>query len=144
MRKRNLFIFMLALLFWSCRYNAGNKKETDDSLEYYPPTPAALGKQEFRHYHRLFQNFFDTSLLKSGFNGAILIAKNGSPVYEHYSGLIDIRKQDSINENTSFHVASTSKTFTAIAILQLVQQGRLSLQDSLQNFFHGFLTKVLP
>ena len=138
MRKMNLFIFMLALLFWGCRYNAGNKNETDDSLEYYPPTPAELGKQEFRHYHRLLQNFFDTSLLKSGFNGAILIAKNGSPVYEKYSGLIDIRKKASINEYTSFHVASTSKTFTAIAILQLVQQGRISLQDSLQKFFPRF------
>jgi len=70
MRKMNLFIFMLALLFWGCRYNAGNKNETDDSLEYYPPTPAELGKQEFRHYHRLLQNFLDTSLLIQEFFSA--------------------------------------------------------------------------
>lgn len=138
MRKKFFFIHFIALLLFSCQNISNYKKEDDDSLEYYPPTPLNLSKQEFRHYHRLLQNFMDTSLLKSGFNGGIIIAKNGNPIYEKYAGFVDIRKKDTINENTSFHIASTSKTFTAIAILQLVQNGRLSLQDSVQKYFPRF------
>ena len=138
MRKKFFFIHFIALLLFSCQNISNYKKEDDDSLEYYPPTPLNLSKQEFRHYHRLLQNFMDTSLLKSGFNGGIIIAKNGNPIYEKYAGFVDIRKKDTINENTSFHIASTSKTFTAIAILQLVQNGQLSLQDSVQKYFPRF------
>ncbi|MEI2757302.1 MAG: hypothetical protein V9F46_12710 [Chitinophagaceae bacterium] len=93
MRKKFFFIHFIALLLFSCQNISNYKKEDDDSLEYYPPTPLNLSKQEFRHYHRLLQNFMDTSLLKSGFNGGIIIAKNGNPIYEKYAGFVDISKK---------------------------------------------------
>ena len=77
-------------------------------------------------------------LLTKGFNGSILIAQNDTIVYEKYFGKIDLRKKDSINENTALHLASASKTLTAVAILQMIQDGKLSLEDSLQKFFPGF------
>jgi CubicO group peptidase (beta-lactamase class C family) len=40
-----------------------------------------------------------------------------------------------------FKLASITKQFTAVAILQLVEQGKISLQDSLQNLFLIFLQK---
>jgi CubicO group peptidase (beta-lactamase class C family) len=107
-------------------------------LKYYPQTPPKLGKEDFRSYYRHLTNFFDTTLLNKGFNGCILIAKDGEVIYEKYSGKIDLRKKDSITPNTSLHIASTSKPFTAIAILRMVQENKLSLNDSLQKFFPGF------
>ncbi len=77
-------------------------------------------------------------LLTKGFNGSILIAQNDTIVYEKYFGKIDLRKKDSINENTALHLASTGKTLTAVAILQMIQDGKLSLEDSLQKFFPEF------
>lgn len=119
----------------ACNSSSDKKNPVEDSLQYYPPTPQSMSKEEFRMYYRKLSDFFDTSLLQSGFNGGILIAKNGNVIYEKYKGRIDLRKPDTITANTPFHIASTSKTFTAIAILRLVQEGKLSLNDSITKFF---------
>ncbi len=129
---------LLALVIIACNSSGSNKKNTDDSLQYYPPTPQKLSKEEFRNYYRHLSVFFDTTLLKGGFNGGIIIAKNGDVIYERYQGKIDIREKDSLTDSTSLHIASTSKTFTATAILRMVQEKKLSLDDTLQKFFPGF------
>lgn len=128
----------------ACNLSSGKKKDTDDSLQNYPPAPVQLDKKEFRFYYRVLSDFFDSSLLTKNFNGGILIAKNGAVIYEKYSGLIDLRKKDlpagqadSITASTPFQVASTSKPFTAMAILRMVQEKKLSLEDSLSKYFPG-------
>ncbi|MEO6611192.1 MAG: serine hydrolase domain-containing protein [Chitinophagaceae bacterium] len=131
-------LFIPVALIIACNSSSPQKKPQDDSLQYYPPTPQKLGKDEFRGYYRRLSNFFDSSLLASGFNGGILIAKNGDVIYEKYTGKADLRKNDSIGRNTPMHIASTSKTFTAIAILRMVQENKLSLTDTLEKFFPGF------
>ncbi|MEO7984551.1 MAG: serine hydrolase domain-containing protein [Bacteroidota bacterium] len=128
----------LAALVIACNSSSRDKRPADDSLQYYPPTPQTLTKDEFRNYYRQLTAFFDTSLLNKGFNGGILVAKNGEVIYEKYTGKTDLRKNDSLTANTAMHIASTSKTFTAIAILRLVQENKLSLNDSLEKFFPGF------
>lgn len=132
------YLLSIALFFIQCQSSSRHKKADDDSLQYYPPTPAQLDKVEFRHYYRAVSEFMDTSLLNKAFNGGILIAKNGAIIYEKYRGLIDLRKKDSITASTPLHIASTSKTFTATAILRMVQEGKLSLDDSVNKFFPGF------
>lgn len=132
------YLLFIALIFVQCQSSSGHKKADDDSLQYYPPTPAQLDKEEFRHYFKAINEFMDTSLLNKGFNGGILIAKNGAIIYERYRGLIDLRKKDSITASTPLHIASTSKTFTGTAILRMVQEGKLSLDDSVNKFFPGF------
>jgi CubicO group peptidase (beta-lactamase class C family) len=96
-----------------------------------------LNKAEFRYYYKTLSHFFDSVLLHKSFNGAILIAKKGAIIYEKYSGLVDLRKRDSITATTALHIASTSKTFTAMAILRMVDEKKLALNDSLSKFFPG-------
>jgi len=80
---KNLFLFAVLLcLYVSCNTSSGKGKPEDDSLQYYPPTPGKLDKEDFRSYYRQLSSFFDTGLLKSGFNGGILIAKDGNIIYE--------------------------------------------------------------
>lgn len=136
---RNILRILLpALFFYACGSSAGDKKVVEDSLTYYPPTPAQLDKQEFRNYYRQLSAFFDSTLLKQGFNGGILVAKNGSVIYEKYVGSIDLRKKDTLTDSTSLHIASTSKTFTSIAVLRLIDEKKLSLNDTLDKFFPNF------
>lgn len=72
-------------------------------------------------------------------NGAFLIAKDGKIIYEKYIGTLNPKKaSDSINEHTPFHIASVSKTLTAGAILQLVQNGQLKLEDLVQEYLPSF------
>jgi len=131
-------LFTLACFLVACNSSSRDKKPADDSLQYYPPTPKKLSKEDFRDYYRQLSAFFDTSLLNKGFNGGILIAKEGEVLYEKYYGLTDLRKNDSLGPTTPLHIASTSKTFTATAILRMVQDNKLSLSDSLEKFFPGF------
>jgi len=136
-------IYTLAFLFISYGCNeavsTGKTVHVEDSLQYYPPTPKQLDKQEFRQYHRVLSSYFDSMLIGKGFNGSILVAKDGAVIYEKYVGYADLLKKDSlITSNTPLHIASSGKTFTAMALLRLVQENKLSLNDSLQKFFPGF------
>lgn len=130
-------LLLLALLFQDCN-QSGQKKDTDDSLQYYPPTPAILNKEEFRNYYRQLTEFFDTTLLDKNFNGGILVARNGAVIYEKYQGLVHLRKKDSLTASTSLHIASATKTFTATAILRMIEEKKLAFSDSINKFFPGF------
>lgn len=82
--------------------------------------------------------WYDTFLMARNFNGGMLVSKNGTVVFEAYNGTAHLPGTDTINAATPMHVASVSKTFTAVAVLQLVQEGRIRLDDSLQRFFPEF------
>ncbi|HEY6503768.1 MAG TPA: serine hydrolase domain-containing protein [Chitinophagaceae bacterium] len=135
-------LIVIIISGWSCNSTSGNGKTIttvkDDSLEYYPPTPVQMDKLLFRRYVREVSNFFDSTLLRRGFNGAILVAKDGAVIYEKYAGFSDLRSKDPFTDSTSTHIASSGKTFTGMAILRLAQENKLSLDDSLQKFFPGF------
>lgn len=81
---------------------------------------------------------YDSILLKHGFNGSILVAKNGEILLEDYQGYADFASKDPLTANTPIHLASVSKTFTATSILKLYEGKRLSLEDSVQTFFPLF------
>jgi CubicO group peptidase (beta-lactamase class C family) len=138
--KTTIYTIALLVLIYGCNEAASNSEIThrEDSLQYYPPTPKQLDKQEFRQYRRVLTSFFDSLLLKRGFNGSILVAKDGAIVYEKYAGFADLRTKDSMTSSTPLHIASTGKTFTAMALLRLVQENKLSLNDSMHKFFPGF------
>lgn len=138
LKTRHIISLLSIITLAACSGSNGHKHPADDSLQYYPPTPAVLDREEFRYYYRLLRDFFDSSLLKKNFNGGVLVAKNGAVIYEKYQGLVDIRKKDSLSAYTPMQLASTGKTFTSVAILRLVQENRLSLDDSLRQFFPGF------
>jgi CubicO group peptidase (beta-lactamase class C family) len=109
----------------------------DTTLHYYP-AEQALSKQEFHHYSVASRHFYD-SLFSKGFNGSVLVSKNNEIVYERYSGFRSPRvKKDSINEHTAFHLASISKTFTAMAILKLWEEGKLDIHDEVSKYLAGF------
>lgn len=142
--KNCLYIILLGILLYGCA-EASSKAETvhisvpvEDSLDHYPATPGSMDKSMFRQYFRKVSHFFDSTLLRRGFNGGLLIAKDGQVIYETYQGFTDFRTKQAISDSTAFHIASTSKTFTGVAILQLVQNQQISLSDSLGKFFVGF------
>ena len=107
-----------------------------------------LTPEEVSRYGNEARFYYETHLKKTGFNGAILVAKNGRIVFEDYTGYADFKTKDSITINTPFHLASISKTFTGTEVMRLWEQGRLSLEDSLQLYFpqlpyHGVTIRML-
>ena len=61
---------------------------------------------------------------------ALAVAKDGRLVYARGFGYADIEQQQPVKPESLFRIASISKPFTAVATLQLVEQGRLGLNDS--------------
>lgn len=81
-----------------------------------------------------------TSQLKQqyGFNGSILVAKNGKILFEEHVGYKDLRLKDSIDSSSTYQLASVSKQFTAAAILLLYQEGKLDLDDFATKYLTDF------
>ncbi|MDR2064651.1 MAG: beta-lactamase family protein [Prevotellaceae bacterium] len=77
---------------------------------------------------------------------AILVMKGDSVIFEKCYGIADMQTKMPITPETNFCIASVSKQFSAVAILQLAQRGLLSLNDSLKKFFPeykaGFYNRI--
>ncbi len=65
------------------------------------------------------------------FSGAILIASMGKPIYQQAFGLASIAYQVPNRIDTKFNLGSMNKMFTAVAIAQLAEQGKLSFDDAI-------------
>lgn len=66
--------------------------------------------------------------------GALLFLEDGDVRAEYFYGMADILENTGVDEQTIFHWASITKTFTAIAIMQLRDIGLLSLDDPLTDY----------
>jgi len=75
---------------------------------------------------------------KSGFNGNMLVARKGKIIYEKAIGWADYLHRDSLKINSEFELASITKTFTGVAIMQLIEAGKLKLTDDVKKFFPNF------
>ena len=69
---------------------------------------------------------------------ALLIVKNNKIVYEKAIGWTDEKAQEKLTPLSNFRMASVSKQFTAMAILLLEKQGKLSFEDPIARFFPTF------
>ncbi len=71
----------------------------------------------------------------------VLVAKHGQIIYKKAYGSADLELNVPLTPDMVFNLASITKQFTAVAILQLVEQGKISLHDSLQKFIPDFPSK---
>lgn len=68
------------------------------------------------------------------FSGTILLAKGNKVLFTAAHGLASRRYDVKNNLNTMFQIGSMNKMFTSVAILQLIETGKISLDDSLTKF----------
>lgn len=62
---------------------------------------------------------------------ALIMSQNGHPIYEKYYGYRDVGKKLPVNRDTIFGVASITKSLTALAVMQLEDAGKLSVDDQM-------------
>lgn len=72
------------------------------------------------------------------FNGSVLVAQNGRIIYQKNVGYADIEHKVAVVTDTRFELASISKTFTAILILQLVESGKIKLDAKVSDYIPEF------
>lgn len=137
--KTIIITLCLAISLWSCQSaaNGNPKKLQKDTVISAAPKPS-LTPAEYTRYHDMVANFVEKNLSSRYFNGGILVAKNGVPVFERYSGFSNLRAKDSMTAETPMQVASTGKTLTAAGILKLIEVGKMGMDDPLEKFFPNF------
>ena len=138
MRLHPLYKYFYSILLFigiSCGWK---ENAISHALPYIPPPLSPLENGERNRLSKQLAHYFGQNLLRNptAFNGGILVAKGGIILFEKYQGFEDLpTKEQPLSAQSSLHIASTSKTFTAIALLQLVQDQKISLSDSLNKFF---------
>ena len=75
------------------------------------------------------------------FSGAVLVAKDGKTVFAQAYGLADREKKTPNTLKTRFRLGSMNKMFTAVATLQLVQNGKLDLKAPFGNYLTDYSNK---
>ncbi len=144
---KTLCCYLMAASFLVCcgQTPAGKPlapKQDSTLLALDVPRAKTLHPEEMKLYSNASRHFFD-SLFSHGFNGGLVVAHDGVIVYEKYGGFKDPRKhQDSVNAHTAFHLASVSKTFTAMGILKLWEEGKLDIHDDISKYLTGFPTGI--
>ena len=77
------------------------------------------------------------------FSGAVLVAKEGKPIFSQAYGLADREHNTANTLQTRFSLASMNKMFTAVAMMQLVQAGKVALDDPLGKYLTDYPNKEL-
>ena len=137
---KNVPIILFAVWLCSCNGQTKAPEYVSPNLSAAIATPAAaLTAPELRHYKTQVTRFIDSVFTQRPFNGSILVAKNGEVIVEKYMGFRNPRtRKDSITPSTAFHLASVSKTFTAMAILKLQQDGKIDIHNPVSAYLPGF------
>ena len=101
---------------------------------FYPPAILALlfltattasAQTRSEAIDRLMQSY----AAERQFNGSVLVAEKGNVIYSHGFGLANMEWNIPNTPTTRFRLASVSKQFTAMVILQLAQEGKLDLDE---------------
>ena len=74
----------------------------------------------------------------------VLVAKKGRIVYKKAFGMANLELHVAMQPGMIFRIGSITKQYTAIAILQLVEQGKISLQDTVQKYVPGYPSHGQP
>jgi len=77
------------------------------------------------------EKLIDAAVAADTFSGAVLVARDGSPVFKKAYGMADRERRVANRTDTKFNLGSMNKMFTAIAIAQLAERGKLSFQDTI-------------
>jgi D-alanyl-D-alanine carboxypeptidase len=82
--------------------------------------------------------FIDSYAKEHNFNGTILIQKNGRIAYTKSFGFANFQFRVPGTNQTKYKIASITKAFTSVLILQLHEQGRLDLQKTIGTYLPDY------
>lgn len=82
-----------------------------------------------------FDNIFDYYTAEKNFNGAAVVASNGKIEYLNGAGLANRQNGTKLTSKSRFRICSITKTFTAVLIMQLYEQGEIDLNAPISHYF---------
>ena len=132
MKKIVLLCTALYLLGCGEKSTTTTKVELTEELRPYD-------KVAFQQKSKKIDAFFQDLATKQNFHGAVLISYDEHILFEKAYGFEDpTKKKHPLKTSSVFQLASVSKQFTAAAILKLMEQGKLKLEDDVKKFYPNF------
>ncbi|MFL0161002.1 serine hydrolase domain-containing protein [Aquirufa salirivi] len=138
---KSIFLFSLSAFIGilSCSHQPGHlfefssatEKRNDSIASLYNPTVA---KQKAVKLDTFFQKLHS----KTGFNGVVLVSQYGKIIYKKAFGFANYFTKNPLTTQTHFQLASVSKQFTAVAIMQLKEKNQLNYDDPIYKHIPGF------
>ncbi|MES2411601.1 MAG: serine hydrolase domain-containing protein, partial [Bacteroidota bacterium] len=144
--KITLLTFLLSTLFFFSspkvdRHTDSNLGNTNDSLHINSLFPVKMGNvsetyiSEKRHF---IDSFYNKNINSPFYSGGFIVVKNGRVLYEDYKGYANVKTGKKIDAATPIHLASVSKVLTSAAILRLVQQDNIMLDQKVTDWLPKF------
>ncbi|MYL43799.1 serine hydrolase domain-containing protein [Virgibacillus salexigens] len=86
-----------------------------------------------------FESYIRRLMTENNVAGAaVAVSKNGKVIYKNGFGYRDLENRKLVTEDTIFGIASITKSFTALAIMKLESEGKLSIDDPVINYLPEF------
>lgn len=85
----------------------------------------------------------EQAVATDAFSGAVLVAKNGLPIFSKAYGLASKSANSPNNVETKFNIGSMNKMFTAIAVAQLAERGKLSFDDTISKHLPDYPNQAI-
>ncbi len=82
-----------------------------------------------------FDQIFDYYASENNFSGAVIVATDGKIEYLNGAGLANRENGTTLTTKSKFRIASVTKTFTAVLIMQLYEQGKIDLNAPISKYF---------
>lgn len=135
----------VGLVASSCKKESGNMGndragwsgfeglDIENDLEVSP-----MGLERRDSIVRVLKDYYARVWEDGNLSGGILVARGNDVLLERYRGFAQPNLQEPITGRTPMHVASVSKTLTAMLTLKLVEVGRLGLDQKVSSILSGF------
>jgi CubicO group peptidase (beta-lactamase class C family) len=112
----------------------GCSKKATESVIAIDETKDYIENEAYEDYIIEVDNYLETC----HFQGSVLVGKDDEIILAKGYGYADEKEETFNTMNTTFEVGSITKQMTAVAILQLQEEGKLSVEDSLTKYFPEF------
>jgi len=117
---------------------ASKPEDTTVRMEAYRITSPKLSSDYVNSKRDAIERFLDKNWRNENENLSFLVARNGQIIYERYQGVADRKKETKITSATPLHIASVSKVLTATAVLELIDAGKIELDQKVNTILTGF------
>lgn len=134
-----LIIFSPALICSSCNSNpkTANVKHHSQNL-MLQISQGKVNPEDSARLHDAIKFWYDSAFRYNPLNGGMLVALHGEVIFEAYNGTGHIPGTDTINASTPTHIASVTKTFTAMAVLKLTEEKKININALFSSYFPNF------
>ena len=138
MKNISFLLIIVSLCLFSCKNEQKSIYKENKTIEIIDSVKISFKVLENDNRGKKINAFFEKKFSRNLFNGNILFAENGNIITQKSYGYSNLRKKELLTKEHSFQLASVSKPFTSIAILQLIENNKINLKDTIQEFFPEF------